>query len=136
MYTGISKLTHFDGTSHMIAEKGIPLAAVATAIAILIELGGAIAIIIGWQTKLAAAIQFVYLIFITFTYHNFWAAPPQLHDVQLINFLKNVGIMGGLADSCHARSGRISRGFCAFARLSSLIVLNFAYYNHLNEPQP
>ena len=96
VYTGISKLTHFDGTSHMIAEKGIPLAAVATAIAILIELGGAIAIIIGWQTKLAAAIQFVYLIFITITYHNFWAAPPQLHDVQLLNFLKNIGIMGGL----------------------------------------
>ena len=96
VYTGISKLTHFDGTSHMIAEKGIPVAAVATAIAILIELGGAIAIIIGWQTKLAAAIQFVYLIFITFMYHNFWAAPPQLHDVQLLNFLKNVGIMGGL----------------------------------------
>jgi putative oxidoreductase len=80
----------------MIAEKGIPLAAVATVIAILIELGGAIAIIIGWQTKLAATIQFVYLVFITFTYHNFWSAPPQLHDVQLINFLKNVGIMGGL----------------------------------------
>jgi putative oxidoreductase len=96
VYTGISKLTHFDGTSHMIAEKGIPLATVATAIAILIELGGAIAIIIGWQTKLAAAVQFVYLIFITFMYHNFWVAPPQLHDVQLINFLKNVGIMGGL----------------------------------------
>jgi putative oxidoreductase len=96
VYTGISKLTHFDGTSHMIAEKGIPLAAIATAIAILIELGGAIVIIVGWQTKLAAAIQFVYLIFITVTYHNFWAAPPQLHDVQLLNFLKNVGIMGGL----------------------------------------
>jgi putative oxidoreductase len=96
VYTGISKLTHFGGTSHMIAEKGIPLAAVATAIAILIELGGAFAIIIGWQTKLAAAIQFVYLIFITVAYHNFWAAPPQLHDMQLINFMKNVGIMGGL----------------------------------------
>jgi putative oxidoreductase len=80
----------------MIGEKGIPLAAVATAFAILIELGGAIMIIIGWQTKLAAAIQFVYLIFITFMFHNFWAAPPQLHDLQLLNFLKNVGIMGGL----------------------------------------
>jgi putative oxidoreductase len=96
VYTGISKLTHFDGTAHMIGEKGVPAAAVATAIAILIELGGAIMIIVGWQTKLAAAIQFVYLIVITFMFHNFWAAPPQMHDVQLLNFLKNVGIMGGL----------------------------------------
>lgn len=96
VYTGITKLMHFDGTAHMIGEKGIPLAAVATAIAILIELGGAILIIIGFQTKLAAAVQFVYLIVITFMYHNFWAAAPQLHDVQLLNFLKNVGIIGGL----------------------------------------
>jgi putative oxidoreductase len=96
VYTGITKLMHFDATAHMIGEKGIPLAAVATAIAILIELGGAILIIIGFQTKLAAAVQFVYLIVITFIYHNFWAAPPPLHDVQLLNFLKNVGIMGGL----------------------------------------
>ncbi len=96
VYTGFTKLMHFDATAHMIGEKGIPLAAVATAIAILIELGGAILIIIGWQTKLAANVQFIYLVFITFMYHNFWAAPPQLHDVQLLNFLKNVGIMGGL----------------------------------------
>jgi putative oxidoreductase len=96
VYTGISKLTHFDGTAHMIGEKGIPLATVAAAITVLIELGGAIMIIIGWQTKFAAAVQFIYLIVITFMYHNFWAVPPQLHDVQLLNFLKNVGIMGGL----------------------------------------
>ena len=96
IYTGITKLMHFSATAHMIGEKGIPLAALAAAIAILIELGGAILIIIGWQTRLAANVQFIYLVFITFMYHNFWAVPPQLHDVQLLNFLKNVGIMGGL----------------------------------------
>jgi putative oxidoreductase len=96
VYTGISKFTHFYATAHMIGDRGIPLAEIATSIAILIELGGAMMIIIGWQTRLAAAIQFVYLMFITFMFHNFWAAPPQLHDLQLLNFLKNVGIMGGL----------------------------------------
>ena len=96
VYTGFTKLMHFGATAHMIGEKGIPLAAVAAAIAILIELGGAMLIIVGWQTKLAANVQFIYLVFITFMYHDFWAAPPQLHDVQLLNFLKNVGIMGGL----------------------------------------
>ncbi len=69
----------------------------AAAIAILIDLGGsAIMIIIGWKTKLAAAILFVYLIPVTIMFHNFWAAPPQMHEMQLLNFLKNVGIMGGL----------------------------------------
>jgi putative oxidoreductase len=96
LYSGITQLMHFDATAHMLAEKGIPLAMVATVILLLIDLGGAAAIIIGWQTRLAATIQFVYLIPVTFMFHNFWAAPPELHDVQLINFLKNLGIMGGL----------------------------------------
>lgn len=96
LVSGVTKIMRFDATTHMIADKGIPLAAVATGIAIVIEIGGAAAIVIGWQTKLAAAIQFVYLIPTTVMYHNFWAAPPELHDMQAANFFKNLGILGGL----------------------------------------
>jgi putative oxidoreductase len=96
LISGAQMSMHFDSTAHMIGEKGIPLATVAAAISILISLGGAIMIIIGWQTRLAAAIQFIYLIPVTIMYHNFWAAPPQLHDIQQTNFLKNLAIMGGL----------------------------------------
>lgn len=94
--SGFHKIMQFDATAHMIADKGIPLATVATAIAILIELAGGIMIVIGWQTKLAAALQFAYLIPVTVLFHNFWSAPPETHDMQAINFLKNVAIMGGL----------------------------------------
>jgi putative oxidoreductase len=94
--TGTMKLMHFSATADVLNSKGIPLATVAAAIAILIELGGALAIIIGWQTKLAATIQFVYLIPVTVMFHNFWAAPPEMYQMQLLNFLKNMGIMGGL----------------------------------------
>jgi len=94
--SGIMKLTNFSATANMIGQRGIPFPAAATAIAILIELVGAAMIIVGWQTKLAAWIQLLYLIPVTLMYHNFWAAPPQIHDMQMMNFLKNVGIMGGL----------------------------------------
>jgi putative oxidoreductase len=94
--SGIMKLTNFSATANMIGQRGIPLPTAATAIAILIELLGAAMIIVGWQTKLAAWIQFIYLIPVTLMYHNFWTAPPQMHDMQMMNFLKNVGIMGGL----------------------------------------
>jgi putative oxidoreductase len=96
MVSGIMKLMNFSATANMIGQSGIPLPTVVTAIAILIELLGAIMIIVGWQTKLAAWIQFIYLIPVTLMYHNFWAAPPQMHDMQMMNFLKNLGIMGGL----------------------------------------
>jgi putative oxidoreductase len=96
LLSGVMKLMNFNATAGMLAQKGLPLATVATAIVILIEIGGAAAIIIGWKTKIAAAIQFVYLIAATLMYHNFWAAPPEMHDMQMGNFLKNLAILGGL----------------------------------------
>jgi putative oxidoreductase len=96
VYSGISQLMHFDATAHVIGATGVPLPTVAAVIAILIDLAGGAMLIIGWQTKLAASILFIYLIPVTVMVHNFWAAPPQMHEMQLLNFLKNLGIMGGL----------------------------------------
>lgn len=96
LVAGSMKLMHFSATAQMLADKGIPLAAVATAIVILIELGGGIALVLGFKTKFVAAVQFIYLIPVTVMFHNFWAAPPELHQMQMMNFLKNVAIMGGL----------------------------------------
>lgn len=119
---GALKLMHFSGTAQMLAAKGIPLATVVAALVILIELGGGIAIIIGWKTKVAAAVQFVYLIPVSVMFHNFWAAPPEMHQMQQLNFLKNLAIMGGLlllatrgagassVDGAAARNGTHPRG--------------------------
>jgi putative oxidoreductase len=96
VYSGISQLMHFNAMVHVLAASGIPLATIAAAISTLIDLVGSAMIIIGWKTKPAAAILFIYLIPVTVMFHNFWAAPPQMHDMQLLNFLKNLGIMGGL----------------------------------------
>ena len=94
--SGFFKLTHFGATSQMIAGVGMPLASVATAVSILIEIGGAAAIIIGWQTKLVAWVQFAYLIPVTFMLHNFWASPAAMQQDQMVHFMKNLGIMGAL----------------------------------------
>lgn len=94
--TGIMKLQHFAGTAQLIASVGVPLATIATGIAIFIELDGGIAVILGWKTRFFAALQFLYLIPITYKFHNFWVASPENHQMQLINFGKNLAIMGGL----------------------------------------
>ena len=96
LLSGFNKITHFGVSSQMIAGMGVPFASLATGIAILIEVGGAIAIIAGWKTKLAAWVQFVYLIPVTFMIHNFWASPAAMQQDQMVHFMKNLGIMGGL----------------------------------------
>ena len=51
---GISKLTGFAGTVGYIASKGVPLPEVCAAIAIIVELGLGIALLVGWKTRWAA----------------------------------------------------------------------------------
>jgi len=96
LLSGFNKIAHFGASSQLIAGMGVPFASLATGIAILIEIGGAIAIIAGWKTKLAAWVQFVYLIPVTFMIHNFWASPAAMQQDQMVHFMKNLAIMGGL----------------------------------------
>jgi len=94
--SGYGKLTGFDGTAGYVASKGLPVAQVLVAIAILIEIGGGLAIVIGWKTRWAATAFIVFLIVITPIFHNYWAVAPDQMQGQQINFMKNLTILGGM----------------------------------------
>jgi len=94
--SGFGKLTGFDGTVGYIASKGLPMPQVLAAIAILIELGGGLAIVIGWKTRWAALAFIVFLLVITPIFHNYWAVPHEQMMGQQINFMKNLSILGGM----------------------------------------
>jgi putative oxidoreductase len=93
--SGFGKITGFEGTAGEIASKGLPLPQVLTVIAILIEFGGGLAIVVGWKTRWAALAFIVFMIVITPIFHGYWAAPPDEVMNQQINFMKNVSILGG-----------------------------------------
>jgi len=94
--SGYTKLTGFDGTVGYIGSKGLPMPQLLAAVAILIELGGGLAIIIGWKTRWAALAFVLFLIVITPIFHNYWAVPAEQMMGQQINFMKNVTILGGM----------------------------------------
>ena len=94
--SGFGKLIGFEGTVGYLTSQGLPLPYLLAAIAVLIELGGGIAIIIGWKTRLAALAFIVFLIVITPIFHNFWGVPPEQMMNQQIHFLKNVSMLGGM----------------------------------------
>jgi len=94
--SGYFKAAHFSATAQSLAGLNIPLPTLAAVVAILIEIGGGLAILIGWHARLAAWLQFLYLVPVTIMIHNFWAAPAAMQQDQMAHFLKNVAIMGGL----------------------------------------
>jgi len=78
------------------AAKGLPMASVSIACAAVLELACGLAILIGFQTRIAAWLLFLYLLPVTFIFHNFWAMQGAEQQQNMIDFLKNVSIMGGL----------------------------------------
>jgi len=93
---GFNKITGFEGTVGYIASKGLPLPEMLAIGAIIVELGGGLMLIAGWYTRWAAAAIFVFTAMTAVLFHNFWAMPPDEAQNQMISFMKNISIMGGL----------------------------------------
>jgi len=93
---GIGKVGGFSGEEMFLASKHFPLPAVALGIAMIVELVGGLAILVGLYTRFTAWIVFLYLIPTTFLFHNFWTMEGAARQDNIIHFEKNLAIMGGL----------------------------------------
>ena len=93
---GFAKIGGFAGTAGYIASKGIPLPEVGAAIAIVVELGLGLLLLVGWQTRWAALGIAFFTFVITFIFHNFWGVPAEQVMAQQQAFFKNMAIVGGL----------------------------------------
>jgi putative oxidoreductase len=94
--SGFGKIPGFEGTAGYIASQGFPMPHVLAVLAILFELGGGIAIVLGWKTRWAAAALILFTIVITPVFHKFWGIPHDLAMDQQVHFMKNASILGGL----------------------------------------
>lgn len=110
LVSAYAKITEWSASVQMMAAKGIPAASVFLATAIVIECLGGLAILTGFKAKQAALIVFLYLIPVTFLFHNFWEQGPAAQPMQLVNFLKNLAIMGGLLQLAAFGPGKFAIG--------------------------
>jgi putative oxidoreductase len=93
---GIAKLTGFAGTAGYIASKGLPMPELGAVIAIVVELAGSAALILGFQTRWAAVILSLFTLAASVFFHNFWALPADQAYVNQLMFYKNIAVIGGL----------------------------------------
>jgi putative oxidoreductase len=105
---GIGKITGFSVEEGMVAAKHLPMPAVALGIALVIELVGGLAILLGLFTRFTSWILFLYLIPTTFLFHNFWAMQGMDRLDNMIHLQKNLAIMGGLLILAAYGAGRYS----------------------------
>ena len=87
----IGKIQAPAATIGYIASAGLPLPAFAYALAVLIELVGGLALLVGFRTRIAAGALAIFSLAAAFGFHS------NLADLnQFIHFFKNVAISGGL----------------------------------------
>jgi putative oxidoreductase len=93
---GWSKLTGFPGTVAFMASQGLPLPTAAALIAVVMEFFAGIAVIIGFFTRPVALLTAVYTLATALTGHHYWTMLDGERMENMINFYKNVSIVGGL----------------------------------------
>lgn len=79
--------------SHQLPAQLIPAM---LGIALVIEAGGVLCLLAGWRAGAVAFVMFLYLGIVSVLLHNFWALQGASAGGAQTQFLKNVGIMGGL----------------------------------------
>jgi len=89
--SGLSKLTDAAGTIGYIEAAGLPLAPVALAVAIAIEVLGGLALIVGFKTRWVAAALALFSVVTALAFHSNLA-----DQNQFIHFFKNIAMAGGL----------------------------------------
>ena len=85
---GVFKIMNYDGTVNWMEGYGVP--GILIIPAIILEILGPVLIILGYKTKITAAILSVFCLATAFIFHNDFS-----NQMQLTSFLKNIALSGG-----------------------------------------
>ena len=89
--SGLSKLGAYSATTGMISAVGLPFPPLAFAVAVAIELGGGLLLIAGYRARYVAGALALFSLATAMSFHSNFA-----DQNQMIHFLKNIMIAGGL----------------------------------------
>lgn len=94
--SGIHKMMNWQGTAEHMTSEGMQWVPLFLAGAIVCELGGGISLLTGLGARWGALVLFVFLIPVTAIFHDFWTYEGAVRQTEMINFMKNLAILGGL----------------------------------------
>ena len=99
--SGLNKITGYAGTQAYMDSMGVP--GMLLPLAILLEVGGGLAVIVGWRTRTMALLLAGFTLFTAVVFHADFG-----NKMQLIMFLKNLAMVGGLVCLVKYGAGELS----------------------------
>jgi putative oxidoreductase len=101
--SGLGKLAAHDATVGYIGSVGLPLPQVGWLIAVVMELGGGALLIAGYRARAVALVVALFVLATAIFFHRNFA-----DQNQMIHFLKNIMLVGGLLQIVYFGAGPMS----------------------------
>lgn len=108
IWSGIGKIVAFGNYVVYMTSKGMPVPSIFLILAIIVEILFGVLLLVGFKTRIASIVLFLYLIPVTFIFHAFWEYTDTEKQIQIFNFLKNLAIMGGLLAFVSVGAGKFA----------------------------
>ena len=103
IFSGLGKLAAYTTTVGYISSVGLPLPQLGWLIAVIVELGGGTLLLLGYRARVVASVLGVFAVATAVFFHRNFA-----DQNQMINFLKNIMILGGLLQIVYFGAGPLS----------------------------
>jgi putative oxidoreductase len=91
-----NKIPHFNDVAHIMESVGIPAPQLMLGGAIVFLLVGSVSVIVGYQARIGAVLLLIFLVLASYYFHAFWNLEGQAQQEQMIQFMKNLSIMGAM----------------------------------------
>jgi putative oxidoreductase len=101
--SGLGKLAAIGPTTEMIRAAGLPVPPLALALSVVVELGGGLLLVAGFQARIVATALALFSLATAVAFHSNFA-----DQNQMIHFLKNVMMAGGLLQIVAFGAGALS----------------------------
>jgi|ERR1700674_1206028 putative oxidoreductase len=103
LMSGLGKLATYAATVGFIASVGLPFASLGWLIAVLVEVGGGVLLMIGFHARPVSIVLAAFALVTGVFFHRNFA-----DQNQMIHFLKNIMIAGGLLQIVYFGAGPMS----------------------------
>lgn len=103
IFSGLGKIMAPEATQGYIASVGLPLPLLSYLLAVAVEVGGGILLVIGYQTRIVSLVIAAFTLATALVFHNDFT-----DQNQMIHFLKNISIVGGLLQVAAFGAGSLS----------------------------
>lgn len=103
-----NKIPNFSSVVGYMASEGVPVPQVALAGAIVFLIAGSLSVMLGYKVQFGASLLLVFLVLATYFFHDFWTFEGQERQMQTIQFMKNLSLIGTMAFLIANGSGRLS----------------------------